>query len=94
MNREVPCLANGSQLLEPVFHFLDGLIHDHGDILYWGWLTPPFPLRLDFERRFAAKAVAAGFFRDPSHYRHPAANETATIAAAHYWAGIQLTAKR
>jgi hypothetical protein len=25
---------NGAQLLQPVFHFLDRIIHEHGDILY------------------------------------------------------------
>jgi hypothetical protein len=35
---------NGSELLEPVFHFLDGLIHDHGDILYMGLVYASIPL--------------------------------------------------
>ena len=35
---------NGPELLEPVFHFVDGLIRDYGDILYMGLVYATIPL--------------------------------------------------
>ena len=35
---------NAPQLLEPVFHFLDGLIRDYGDYLYMAVVCVSFPL--------------------------------------------------
>ena len=32
------------QALDPVFHFLDGLIRDHGDLLYMGLVYASIPL--------------------------------------------------
>jgi hypothetical protein len=34
----------GPEILEPVFHWLDRLIHDHGDILYMGLVYVSIPL--------------------------------------------------
>jgi hypothetical protein len=35
---------NGAELLKPVFHFLDRLIHEHGDILYLLFAYVAIPL--------------------------------------------------
>ena len=35
---------NGPELVQPVFHFLDGLIRDHGDLLYLGLVYASIPL--------------------------------------------------
>jgi hypothetical protein len=35
---------NGPELLEPVFHFMDGLIRDQGELLYMGLVYAAIPL--------------------------------------------------
>ena len=53
---------NGPELLEPVFHFVDGLIHDYGDILYMGLVYASIPL--------IAWILSGGLRRKKSWHNH------------------------
>jgi hypothetical protein len=50
--------AYGPEILDPVFHFLDRLIHDYGDILYMGLVYTSIPL--------IAWILSGGLRRKPS----------------------------
>jgi hypothetical protein len=73
----------GAELLQPVFHFLDTMIREYGEVLYLLLVYASIPLiRLDFERRAPAKTVPP--IESSVHSRDMAAGATTTVAAAHH----------